>query len=395
LKAEGHYPRLQMMTELLTSRAATLSKPSRQADGLSRGRFGVPKRITLLTSGLLLLLVGSPLLGQERNQALRQLRQEDRVLSPDLEIREFSGEFERWSKAVTVTAPGVEVFRWSTPASGTVAARWSVMDGPPGSGTSVLGSGSAGSAPEPGSVTAFRIDFSRVIPAGQPTDGATYWVILEPLDAARQAGPISAPVQVTYARQVDIGAFAGRGADVVATTQGALSKSTKLAFLRDLVANPAATPARATLEDLLKNGNVGFASEIRLTVSNSVVFPANLAPQESPHSLYLYRPSRVWGWRSDAPEGMARLIDPISWITLNYRLEPAQLYLLDIVVDIGGEGTLRLNPAHDCTIDLTSDSKELQVSGGYQHVVAVINSSGADCLITIEMSSSPPPSLHF
>jgi hypothetical protein len=355
----------------------------------------VPKPITLLTSGLLLLAVGSPVLGQERNQALRQLRQADRVLSPDLEIRELSGEFERWSKAVTVTAPGVEVFRWSTPASGTATARWSVLNGPPGSEASVLGSGSAGSAPEPGSVTAFRIDFRRVIPAGQPTAGRTYWVVLEPLDAARQAGPLSAPVQVTYAGQVDIGAFAGREADIATPPQGALSQRAKLAFLRDLAGNLAAAPARATLEDLLKNGSVGFASGIRLTVSNSVVFPANLAPQESPHSLYLYRPSRVWGWRPDAPEGMARLIDPISWITLNYRLEPTQLYLLDIVVDIGGEGTLRLNPAHDCTIDLASDSKELQVSAGYQHVVAVINSSGAECLITIKMSSSPPPPLHF
>jgi hypothetical protein len=317
---------------------------------------------------LTLLVLPGVSAGQEpTNQLLRQLRQADRVLSPHLEIREFGGEFERWSKAVTVSAPGVEVFRWSTLASGTVAARWSVMDGPPGSGASVLGSGSAGSAPEPGSVTAFRIDFSQLFQAGPPARGATYWVVLEPLDAARQAGPISAPVQVTYAGQVDIGAFAGREADIVAQKPMSLSNTSKLVFLRDLVRQHADALAGSTAD-------VAFGDAIRLTPGAPIHPSPDASAQGERHWLEFENADVYAVWGAPLPEGRANLGNA-SWIDLNIGVLPKDRpFLLDIYAGGWSGGELQLESPAGCSINFQPGpaGQSFVFSGDAEHLLAVV-----------------------
>ncbi|MEJ2340428.1 MAG: hypothetical protein P8Y15_16270, partial [Gemmatimonadales bacterium] len=115
-------------------------------------------RLSLATTGLLLAMAsGNPALAQEpTKELLRAARPHERVLVPVLEVRQLSGEFERWGGEVTLTAPAAEVFRWSTPATGIASASRSVMDGPPGADAAVVGSGSAGNAPRAGSVSVFR-----------------------------------------------------------------------------------------------------------------------------------------------------------------------------------------------------------------------------------------------
>ncbi|MEJ2152575.1 MAG: hypothetical protein P8Y29_06435, partial [Gemmatimonadota bacterium] len=171
------------------------------------------KALLLTTLGIVMSLVavGHPASGQETNPALRSIRPHDLLLGPVFEIQEQSGEFERWGREITVTAPEVEVFRWSTRMPETTSAKWSVMDGPPGSGAELLATGSVRNVPQPGRVSLFRIDFRRLLPSRPPATAKTYWVVLESVSSAGQTGPKSAPVQVTYAAPADRAVFAVAG----------------------------------------------------------------------------------------------------------------------------------------------------------------------------------------
>ena len=70
-------------------------------------------RRSLLTASLLLHAAGVPAFGQEPTNQLLGTHLYDRVLSPVLEVRQLSGEFERWGREMTVTAPNAEVFRYA------------------------------------------------------------------------------------------------------------------------------------------------------------------------------------------------------------------------------------------------------------------------------------------
>jgi len=316
------------------------------------------------------------------NQLLRDTRQHDRVLVPVLEVREFSGEFERWGREMTVNAPKAEVFRWSTPVSGTASARWSVLDGPPGSGAAVVGSGSAGSAPQAGSVTVFRIDFRKLVPSGPPAGGTTYWVVVEPVDAAGQAGSESMPVQVIYAAQLDIAAFAGREADIVAQKQMALSKTSKLAFLQALVAKSVELLSEdsdalvaATTDDIPD-------ATVRLTPREPVsfAFSAAAVPDSSkPHQLEFTTPLHVMSHTSYQPMGLAQL-RPGGGIIMRFNLEPEQIYLLDVRVQTLDPVTLTVTFHHQCLVDFQQQPKDFVLADAMHHQL----------LATVQRTQSAP-----
>ena len=337
---------------------------------------------SLLTASLLLIAAGDLAVGQEpTNQLLRETRYHERVLSPVLEVREFSGEFERWGRDMTVNAPKAEVFRWSTPASGTASARWSVLDGPPGSDAAVVGSGSAGSAPRAGSVTVFRIDFRKFFPSGPPAEGTTYWVVLEPVDAAGQAGPQSMPVQLTYAAQLDPAAFAGREGDVVAPSQIALSKTSKLTFLRDFLEQFPDLPAKVTegAEAAVATGDLPDA-HVRLTPREPVIFTIMPGLGLKPHMLHMLSFDQPWQaepWVGHRPDGWVKFREGTGRVFMTLSLEPDQFYLLQMSVGMGDpEATLFLR-TYGCLIDFEGSAeafatKEFSVSPGDNHLLAMV-----------------------
>jgi hypothetical protein len=347
-------------------------------------------RRALLTASLLLLAAGDLVVGQEpTNQLLRDTRQHDRVLVPVLEVREFSGEFERWGREMTVDAPKAEVFRWSTPVSGTASATWTLLDGPPGSGAAVVGSGSAGSAPREGSVTVFRIDFRKFFPSGLPAGGTTYWVVLEPVDAVGQAGSMSMPVQVTYANQAgqaDPAAFAGREGDIVAPTQIALSKTSKLLFLQDLVAKSVELLGEDSdaLATAAETGDVPDA-QARLTPREGVSFDATPAAVSggTPHWLEFSEPWVARSWGPNRPDGHVTFRDGTGRAAINLSLEPGQFYLLDISVWMEDpEGTFFLR-SYGCQIDFEGSvgefsTKDFPVTWGDHHLLAMVGDPSFD-----------------
>ncbi len=365
-------------------------------------------RRSLLTAGLLLLAAGDPVVGQEpTNQLLRTAPQHERILGPVLEVRQLSGEFEQWGREVTVTAPSAEVFRWSTPASGIASAMWSVMEGPPGSDASVVGSGSAGTAPRTGSVTVFRIDFRKFMPSGPPAGGKTYWVVLEPVDAVGQARPTSLPVQVTYANQAgqaNIAAFAGREADMAAPTQMALSKTSKLAFLQELVAK--------SVELLGEDSDVAVAAtddipdaQVRLTPMEPISFavsPDAINPSSSPHKINIEDADWVMFWSWDYPEGTATFSIGGA-VEISIHLEAGETYLLDVEVFTNRDVTLYLKPTDFmyCLVDYQSEQKDFSLGPGAHHLLATVMrppslSSNVGCRFFLKRGAAPGynPSTH-
>jgi CubicO group peptidase (beta-lactamase class C family) len=168
-------------------------------------------RSSLLIASLLVIGAGSHAAAQDpTNPLLRLAPQAERVLTSTLEVREFSGEFERWGDEVTSAAPKVETFRWRTSEGGVGSAGWKVLDGPPGSRAAVVASGSAGSAPPLGKVTAFTIDFAAILDTSFPA-GRTYWVTLEAVGRVGQVRSVSAPVRINFVSTNDLTVFTPRG----------------------------------------------------------------------------------------------------------------------------------------------------------------------------------------
>jgi len=354
-------------------------------------------KCSLLTASLLLLAAGDLAVGQEpTNQLLRETRLHERVLSPVLEVREFSGEFERWGREMTVNAPKAEVFRWSTPASGTASATWAVLDGPPGSGAAVVGSGSAGSAPRAGSVTVFRIDFRKFFPSTPPAGGTTYWVVLEPVDAAGQAGPQSMPVQLTYAAQLDPAAFAGREGDVVAPSQIALSTTLKLTFLRNLIGEFPDLPAKLTegAEAVVATDEPLF--RVRLTPREPVNY--EVEGNAGPPVFHFLKFTRVHTLMSHTCHGtLISCSGTASFpesgdVHMAFSLVAGQLYLLDIMIEVIGTGlTLELDSS--CQIDGLQQEKTFPVPLGFSQLLAVIErlpSLPEGCVLFLSLSQDPP-----
>ena len=166
---------------------------------------------TLVATTAIVFAIQSMAFGQETNPALRARPEHMRAVIPLLEVQQLGGEFERWGHEVTVNTPKAEVFRWRI-GSQIAGAMWKVLDGPPGSGAVVLGSGSAGAVPAAGGVTAFNIDFRSLL-AGTPPAGTAYWVVLETRVRAGQAASQSNPVQVSYAAPNAPTEFTRRGLD--------------------------------------------------------------------------------------------------------------------------------------------------------------------------------------
>jgi len=152
----------------------------------------------LLAATAAIILVQSTALGQDPTRVLRAQPEHMWAVIPLLEVRQRGGDSELWGHEVTVNTPQAQTFRWRI-GSQAAGATWKVMDGPPGSGAVVMGSGSAGRAPAAGSVTVFTIDFRTILPAGTPPAGTAFWVVLETRVRAGQTASQSNPVQVTYA----------------------------------------------------------------------------------------------------------------------------------------------------------------------------------------------------
>lgn len=158
--------------------------------------------------GLMLALLPEVVLGQ--NPALGDpglRRHAAEILTSNLEVQLVGGEFTRWGTEAHLTMPKVETFRYSTRSSRGGLGAWKVLDGPPGSGT-VVGTGSAGRAPAPGRVSAFHIDFARVL--GSSAAG-TYWVTLEIVDRGGRVLSHSTPVRVHFVAPGDPTTFTERG----------------------------------------------------------------------------------------------------------------------------------------------------------------------------------------
>jgi hypothetical protein len=337
---------------------------------------------------LILLMLPDVSAGQEpTEQLLRQMPQHERIVGPVLEVREFSGEFERWGRAITISTPNVELFRWSTNSSRITSATWSILDGPPDSGASIVGSGSAGPAPDSGSVRVFRIDFRKFFPSGPPAGGRSYRVILEPVDAQGQAGPTSMPVQVRYGARLDLAAFAGREGDIVAQKQMSLAKASKLAFLQAL--------ARKHV-DLVANVAQGDVPDttVRLTPRGPVV---EVEGSAMPHVLGYRRSSDVRPATCQVAwvEGCFGEADfPQSGeVRMGLRMEPGHLYLLDMSIKNVAGLPFELNSL--CRIDGLQQNKIFPApeQSDWAHLLAVIEMPPSHwndqyCSVSLSQASS-------
>lgn len=128
-----------------------------------------------------------------------------------LEVREGSGDVQRWLTERAVNQPEVVHFRWKTQRSDAVSATWVVMVGSPSS--RVVGSGPAGAAPPPGQLRFFVADLRSVLPPRPPAAPSDYWVALD-VDLKDGRKIRSFPVKLTYRKPSDtVTKFTDEGLD--------------------------------------------------------------------------------------------------------------------------------------------------------------------------------------
>jgi len=112
--------------------------------------------------------------------------------APKLEVREFSGDFEKWSKSIVRNEPGKLTFRWTTSMTKAKSARVEVREG-----AQLKSSKSLPSIPQPGQWQIFTLNYFsfRQTPKGIHT--YTVRVVLYD-DKFKQIGKPSNPVTITF-----------------------------------------------------------------------------------------------------------------------------------------------------------------------------------------------------
>ncbi|MEJ2339506.1 MAG: hypothetical protein P8Y15_11545 [Gemmatimonadales bacterium] len=254
----------------------------------------------------------------------------------------------------------------------------------------------------------FRIDFRTFMPSGPPAGGKTYWVVLEPMDASGQPGMKSMPVQVTYASQLgaNIAAFAGREDDMVAQTQMALSKTSKLSFLQELVAKSVELLGESSdaLGAAAATGNIPDAA-VRMTPRKpiSIDVEADALPKLGgtnvplPHYLRFLRIVDMTDMTSSPRAEFPRS----GVVAMYFSLAPDQLYLLDVRIESAGRGLELDSPGlggmakHRCQIDALLQKKVFSVPAGPAQLLAVIKRSDSlsaydNCGFTLQESPPAP-----
>lgn len=129
------------------------------------------------------------------------------VLPTKLKVREFGGEFEKWTSAITINARDTLTFRWTAGPKHAASARWEVWDRSPvgASGGRPRIKGASPLASQPLSPVAlsprmFKIGFSFLPQWPPAAPGAYhYWVTIVTLDQnGEMLGGRAQPVKVTY-----------------------------------------------------------------------------------------------------------------------------------------------------------------------------------------------------
>ena len=128
-----------------------------------------------------------------------------------LEVREGSGDMQLWKTERAVNQPEVFHFRWKTQRNDVASATWVLMLGSPSA--SVLTSGPAGAAPEPGQLRFFDADLRSALPPKPPDTPRDYWVALDV--GLKGGGKLrSTPVKLTYRKPSDtVTKFTDEGLD--------------------------------------------------------------------------------------------------------------------------------------------------------------------------------------
>jgi len=132
--------------------------------------------------------------------------QATRPVPSTLEVKEFSKEFETWSKSTTISSPGSLTFRWSAKNTAITSATWVVLDAPLSEsygrsrGPKTLAQGNLSPIPH-GGYNIFEIKFASFIPKWPPAAPGfyTYWVYLRTYKRASQGvGVEPEPVRIVY-----------------------------------------------------------------------------------------------------------------------------------------------------------------------------------------------------
>jgi len=128
------------------------------------------------------------------------------VSKTKLEVKEFSGEFERWVKSRVLESAGTVAFRWSTNEPGVASATYEVTDTPGGFGVAlasqtpnIVATGTAGPVPAKGLFTRFAINFATFVSKTPPASPKRYYVRVATRNALNQAvGKPSSQVTIPY-----------------------------------------------------------------------------------------------------------------------------------------------------------------------------------------------------
>ncbi len=170
---------------------------------------GFRARAWMVGAGMILLAAS----GGSRDAIAQVALPKVKVQAPGgaLEVREGSGDMQRWLTERAVNEPEVVHFRWKTQRSDVTSATWVVMLGSPSA--SVLSSGPAGAAPPAGQLRFFAADLRSVLPPQPPATPRDYWVALD-VDLKGGGKIRSTPVKLTYRKPSDtVTKFTDEGLD--------------------------------------------------------------------------------------------------------------------------------------------------------------------------------------
>jgi hypothetical protein len=151
--------------------------------------------------GLLLPLASASSDDPKKAQTSRPLTM---AYKSKLEVKEFSGDFERWAPSRVLESAASVTFRWNTLQQGVASTIYQVTETPGGFGDSatsptpsLVAIGSAGPVPTQGQFTQFTISFAAFAPKSPPKSPKLYYVRIVTRNAQREGVP-SSQVTITY-----------------------------------------------------------------------------------------------------------------------------------------------------------------------------------------------------
>lgn len=152
--------------------------------------------------------------GVAEGQNTRQSKAALRPSNTQLDVKQFSGEFQQWTKTLTIDSRPTLTFRWSTTEPRAALGSWVISDQTPGSrGAKVVATGTLARVPSKGQSDLFQVDFASFLP--QTASGArSYWVVVVAKDGQQnELGKPSVPVKVTYTAPASAVTFTTKGLD--------------------------------------------------------------------------------------------------------------------------------------------------------------------------------------